>query len=66
MTRKHFEQFADVCACIENRDDAKMLARVCVGIFEKANPRFDPAKFLRRGGFPENEVRTILEETETV
>lgn len=45
MTKKHFEAFAQACACITNGRERQATAALIAKVCAEANPRFDHGRF---------------------
>ena len=53
VSRKHFQQVADLIKSHENAEKRKELAQHHASIFKTQNPRFDHAKFMKAAGVNE-------------
>ena len=54
VTRKHFQQVADIIKSHESHDKRKELAQHHAGIFATQNPRFDRSKFMKAANVQES------------
>ena len=63
VSRKHFQQVADLIKSHENAEKRKELAQHHASIFKTQNPRFDHAKFMKAAGVNEG---TWAEEADCV
>jgi hypothetical protein len=47
LTRKHFESQAEILKRIKDKPTRTLMAAESIKLFEKENPRFDKARFLK-------------------
>ena len=63
VSRKHFQQVADLIKTHDNPGKRKELAQHHAEIFKQQNPRFDHAKFMKAAGVNE-EVEHVEEKVD--
>jgi len=61
VSRKHFQQVADLIKGHESQEKRNELASHHAGIFAKQNPRFDHGRFHKAAGSTAHETKTVKE-----
>lgn len=61
VSRKHFQQVADLIKGHESQEKRNELASHHAGIFSKQNPRFDHGRFHKAAGSTAHETKTVKE-----